>query len=232
MAAHGAFRLADLVGIDILARVAANFPQGVEQGKFSAVLAEIVKRNWLGDKTGQGFYKKSRGADGKEERQVLDLTTFEYRPTAKPALPSLDVAKNVATAGERLRLLLANDPGKDKAPAFSWPLLSSLWNFAADRIGEAAVDAQSNDQAMRAEFNWEMGPFEMWDATSVATTVARMKALGIARARALDRCLPPVTRPSTRPTAWHASRQQLGARGLSRLSPVTQGLRSFAELIG
>jgi 3-hydroxyacyl-CoA dehydrogenase len=176
----GTFRLADLVGIDILARVAANFPQGVEQGKFSAVLTEMMKRNWLGDKTGQGFYKKSRGADGKEERQVLDLTTFEYRPTAKPALPSLDMAKNAATVGERLRLLLANDPAKDKAAAFLWPFLSSLWNFAADRIGEVADNIPSIDQAMCAGFNWELGPFEMWDAAGVATTVARMKALGIA----------------------------------------------------
>ncbi|MGA9670175.1 MAG: 3-hydroxyacyl-CoA dehydrogenase NAD-binding domain-containing protein [Terracidiphilus sp.] len=173
----GTFRLADLVGIDILAHVAANFPQGVTQGGFSAVLDEIMKRGWIGDKAGQGFYKKSRGADGKEIRQVLDLATFEYRPVAKPALPALEMAKNAATLPERLRLLLANDPAKDKAAAFLWPFLSSLWNFAADRIGEVANDAPSIDQAMRAGFNWELGPFEMWDAAGVESTVARMKAL-------------------------------------------------------
>jgi 3-hydroxyacyl-CoA dehydrogenase len=184
----GTFRLADLVGIDILANVAANFPQGVTQGRFGAVLEELMKRKWLGDKTGQGFYKKSRGADGKDLRLVLDPTTFEYRPTAKPALPSLDMAKNAATLGERLRLLLANDPAKDKAAAFLLPFLSSLWNYAADRIGEVAADVPSIDQAMRAGFNWELGPFQLWDAAGVATTVARMKALGIApsaRAEAL-----------------------------------------------
>src|ERR1017187_2295557 len=175
----GTFRLADLVGIDILAHVAANFPQGVTQGSFSGVLEEIVKRGWLGDKTGQGFYKKSRGADGKDERLVLDLNTFEYRPAAKPALPSLDMAKNAATLPERLRLLLANDPAKDKAAAFLWPFLASLWNFAADRIGEVAADISSIDQAMRAGFNWELGPFELWDAAGVASTVSRMKALGL-----------------------------------------------------
>ena len=177
----GTFRLADLVGIDILAHVAANFPQGVTQGGFSPVLEEIVKRGWLGDKAGQGFYKKSRGADGKDLRLVLDLATFEYRPAAKPALPALEMAKNAATLPERLRLLLANDPAKDKAAAFLWPFLASLWNFAADRIGEVAGDAASIDRAMRAGFNWEMGPFEMWDAAGVASTVARMKALGIFR---------------------------------------------------
>jgi 3-hydroxyacyl-CoA dehydrogenase len=173
----GTFRLADLVGIDILAHVAANFPQGVTGGKFSSNLDELLKRGWLGDKSSQGFYKKIRGADGKDERLVLDLSTFEYSPAAKPALPSLDMAKNAATLPERLRLLLANDPAKDKAAAFLWPFLSSLWNFAADRIGEVADDAPSIDAAMRGGFNWELGPFEMWDAAGVAETVARMKAL-------------------------------------------------------
>jgi 3-hydroxyacyl-CoA dehydrogenase len=89
------------------------------------------------------------------------------------------MAKNAATLGERLRLLLGNDPAKDKAASFLWPFLSSLWNYAADRIGEVAADVPSIDQAMRAGFNWEMGPFEMWDAAGVAPTVARMKALGL-----------------------------------------------------
>jgi 3-hydroxyacyl-CoA dehydrogenase len=173
----GTFRLADMVGIDILAHVAANFPQGVTQGRFSSVLEEIVKRGWLGDKSGQGFYKKSRGADGKEARLVLDVSSFEYRSSAKPALPALEMAKNAANLQERLRLLLANDPAKDKAAKFLWPFLSSLWNFAADRIGEVSDDAPSIDRAMRAGFNWELGPFEMWDAAGVASTVDRMKAL-------------------------------------------------------
>jgi 3-hydroxyacyl-CoA dehydrogenase len=231
----GTFRLADMVGIDILAHVAANFPQGAHsqgaekldleggggfnprvesaesmgalapEGGFSAILSEMMKRGWLGDKTGvpgdgssssgwkagvpgdgssssgwkggQGFYKKIRGADGKDERLVLNLATFEYRPAAKPALPALEMAKNAASVPERLRLLLANDPAKDKAAAFLWPFLASLWNFAADRIGEAAADAPSIDRAMRAGFNWELGPFEMWDAAGVASTVARMKEL-------------------------------------------------------
>jgi 3-hydroxyacyl-CoA dehydrogenase len=182
----GTFRLADMVGIDILAHVAANFPQGVTQSKFSVVLNEVVKRGWLGDKTGQGFYKKSRGADGKEQRLVLDTATFEYRPVAKASLPSLEMAKNAATVQERLKLLLANDAPKDKAAKFLWPFLSTLWNFAAERIGEAAEDAASIDQAMRAGFNWEMGPFEMWDAAGVRETVARMKALGLPVSRAVE----------------------------------------------
>ena len=175
----GTFRLADLVGIDVLAHVAANFPEGVTGGKFSAVLAELVKRGWLGDKTGKGFYKKVRGGDGKDERLALDLATFEYRPTARPELRALDVAKSVATTPERLSLLLTNNPSKDKAAAFLWPFLASLWNFAAERIGEVADDAPSIDAAMRAGFNWELGPFEMWDAAGVAQTVELMKTFGL-----------------------------------------------------
>ncbi len=185
----GTFRLADMVGIDILAHVAANFPQGVTPGSYSSVLAEIVKRGWLGDKAGQGFYKKTRGADGKDLRLVLDLATFEYRPSAKPALPSLDMAKNAATVEERLRLLLANDPAKDKAAKFLWPFLSTLWNYAADRIGEVSGDAVSIDSAMKAGFNWELGPFEMWDAAGVPESVARMKSLELPVSAAVEELL-------------------------------------------
>jgi 3-hydroxyacyl-CoA dehydrogenase len=198
----GTFRLADMVGIDILAHVAANFPEGVTPGGFSGVLAEIVKRGWLGDKAGQGFYKKARGADGKEERLVLDLNTFEYRATTKPALPSLEMAKNAATVPERLKLLLANYSAKDKAARFLWPFLSSLWNFSADRIGEAAGDAPSIDEAMRFGFNWEQGPFEMWDAAGVRETVARMKALHLPVSRNVQDLLD--SGPDSAPVSWYS----------------------------
>jgi 3-hydroxyacyl-CoA dehydrogenase len=216
----GTFRLADLVGIDILAHVASNFPQGVSQGKFSGVLEELIKRKWLGDKTGQGFYKKSRSADGTELRLVLDLTTFEYRPSTKPALPSLDMAKNAATLGERLKLLLANDPAKDKAAAFLWPMLSYLWNYATDRIGEVAADVPSIDQAMRAGFNWEKGPFEMWDAAGVASTVARMKALGITPSARVEALL------AAGESSWYT------ADGLACFQPATAKLEPVPAIPG
>ena len=198
----GTFRLADMVGIDILAHVASNFPQGVTPGGFGEKLQEIVKRGWLGDKSKQGFYKKTRGADGKDERMVLDLATFEYRPSAKPALSSLEMAKNAATVQERIKLLLANDPKKDKAAAFLWPFLSSLWNFAADRIGEAANDAPSIDQAMRAGFNWELGPLELWDAAGVRESVSRMKAMGIPVSKAVQGLLE--SAPESAPVSWYS----------------------------
>jgi 3-hydroxyacyl-CoA dehydrogenase len=199
----GTFRLADMVGIDVLAHVAANFPQGVIPGDFSAVLEEIVKRGWLGDKAGQGFYKKVRGADGSDQRLALDLKTFEYRPLAKAAIPSLEMAKNAATLKERLKLLLNNNPAKDKAAAFLWPLLSTLWNYSAGRIGEAAKDAPSIDRAMRAGFNWEMGPFEMWDVVGVRESVARMRAHNLEVSRELDDLL--ASAPENEPVSWYTA---------------------------
>jgi 3-hydroxyacyl-CoA dehydrogenase len=199
----GTFRLADMVGIDILAHVAANFPQGVTPGGFGPVLQEIVKRGWLGDKSGQGFYKKTRGADGKDQRMVLDLKTFEYRPSEKPSLPSLEMARNAATVQERIKLLLANDPKKDKAARFLWPFLSLVWNYSAERVGEAANDAPSIDQAMRAGFNWELGPFELWDAAGVRETTARMGTLGIAVSPAVQRLLD--SAPAAAAVSWYSS---------------------------
>jgi len=219
----GTFRLADLVGIDILAHVAKNFPAGVPQGKFTGVLDEILRRGWLGDKTGQGFYKKdksAKGADGKDERLVLDLTTFKYRPSQKPALPALDMAKNAAELPEKLRMLLSGDPKKDRAAAFLWPLLASLWNFAAESIGEASDDAPAIDAAMRAGFNWELGPFEMWDAAGVASSVERMKALGMAVSPRLEAMLA-AGQPS-----WYAP------DGQACYQPETRRLEPIAEIRG
>ena len=194
----GTFRLADMVGIDVLAHVAANFPKGAAPSGFLDVLREIVGRGWLGDKSGQGFYKKSRAADGSEERFALDLKTLEYRPLAKASIPALEMAKSAATPGERLKLLLAADPAKDKAARFLWPLLANLWNLSASLIGEAANDAPSIDAAMRAGFNWELGPFEMWDAAGVKDTVARMRALNLPVSPAAETLL------HSENTSWYA----------------------------
>jgi len=176
----GTFRLADMVGIDVLAHVGGNFSEGVEDGPARRLILTMVQRGWLGDKSGKGFYRKIRNADGTEERFALDLATLEYRPLAKARIAALEVAKNLANPADRLRQLLSADPKQDQTAAFLWPLLAKLWNYAADRIGEVAEDAPSIDRAIRAGFNWEMGPFAMWDAAGVATTVKRFRELGLA----------------------------------------------------
>ena len=109
---------------------------------------------------------------------MLDLKTLEYQPSSKPKLPSLEMAKNAESLPERLRMLLGGDQKKDKAARFHWRLLTRLWNYAADCLPEIADSAASVDAAMRAGYNWQLGPFEMWDAVGVADTVKRMQAAG------------------------------------------------------
>lgn len=175
----GTFRLADMVGIDILAHVASNFSEGANDGPARQLILDMVEERRLGDKSGQGFYTKTRNSAGTEERLALNLETQDYRPLEKAKISALEVAKNVPNLTDRLRQLLANDPAKDKAAAFLWPLLANLWNYAADRIGEIADDAPSIDRAICAGFNWELGPFAMWDAVGVAGSVELLRELGL-----------------------------------------------------
>ena len=178
----GTFRLADLVGLDVMVHVAANFvrlrPASAEQMSVPPFIQAMLERRWLGDKTKQGFYKKEKDAEGKEVRLVLDWKTLEYQPSSRPKLPSVEVAKNAEKLTDRLRQLLSGDIRKDKAARFHWRLLTALWNYAADCLPEIAEDAASVDRAMRAGFNWEMGPFQLWDAAGVSETVTRMQTAG------------------------------------------------------
>ena len=178
----GTFRLADLVGLDVLAHVAQNFPRSHagadEQMSLPPFVKTMLERRWLGDKTKQGFYKKDRDSEGKEIRLVLDWKTLEYRPAQKPKLPLLEMAKNAEALSDRLTQLLAGDVRKDSAARFHWRLLTGLWNYAADCLLEIADEPDSVDRAMRAGFNWEMGPFQLWDTAGVGRTVERMKAAG------------------------------------------------------
>ena len=158
----GTFRLADMVGLDVMAHVAANFARlrsaAAEQMAMPPFIQTMLERRWLGDKTKQGFYKKEKDAEGKEVRLALDWKTLEYQPAAKPKLPSLEMAKNAERLPDRLRQLLAGDVKKDKAARFHWRLLSALWNYAADCLPEIADDAASVDRAMRAGLQLGDGP--------------------------------------------------------------------------
>ncbi len=186
----GTFRLADLVGLDVLVHVASNFPGGAPE--IPQFIRTMFERRWLGDKTGQGFYKKE-----KDTRLALDWKALEYRPAEKPRLPALDVVKNAERLEARVRLLLQGDVRKDKAARFHWRLLTALWNYAADCLPEIADSPASVDRAMRAGFNWEMGPFQLWDAAGVRETVERMKASGQRVGPVAEELL------ASGATAWH-----------------------------
>lgn len=162
----GTFRLADLVGIDVLAHVAKNFSESRANDASATQLPSFIKtmleNRWLGDKTGQGFYKKD-SADPKN-RLALDWRTLEYHPAQRPKFPSIEMAKNAASLAERLRLIFEADPQKDKAAGFLILLLSAIWSYAAAIQPEIADSPADVDRAMQAGFNWELGPFGMSDA--------------------------------------------------------------------
>src|SRR3954470_12705984 len=181
------FRTIDLVGLDILGHVVGNMTANVRDERSELQLPEFFKQmlqnKWLGDKTKGGFYKKVKGGEGQEdERLALDWKTLEYHPRQKPKFPALDMAKNVEDTGARLRMLLGlegSGPQKgDKAGAFLWAALSDLWTYAANRVPEISDTIVEIDRAMKLGFNWELGPFELWDAAGVEATVARMKKEG------------------------------------------------------
>src|SRR3954470_17114612 len=175
------FRTIDLVGLDILGSVVGNMMRNVKDERSELKLpdfyAKMIEKKQLGDKTKGGFYKKQKGADG-EERLGLDWKTGEYRTSQRAKFPALEMAKNVEDTSERLRMLLGGDPAKDKAAKFYWATLSDLWTYAANRIPEISDTIVEIDRAMKLGFNWEMGPFELWDAAGVDATVARMKKEG------------------------------------------------------
>jgi 3-hydroxyacyl-CoA dehydrogenase len=180
------FRTIDLVGLDILGHVVANMTANVHDERSELKLPDfyrqLIERKWLGDKTKGGFYKRIRRGDGEEdERLALNWKTLEYHPRQKPKFAALDMAKNVEDTGARLRILLGLDGGSqkvDKAGAFLWATLSDLWNYSANRVPEISDSIVEIDRALRLGFNWEMGPFELWNAVGVEPAVARMKREG------------------------------------------------------
>jgi 3-hydroxyacyl-CoA dehydrogenase len=172
------FRTIDLVGLDVMISVVKNFSKSVKDErsdlKLPEFLEKMLERKLLGDKTKAGFYRKMKGAQGQEERLAIDWKTLEYHPAPKAKFPALEMAKNIEDMGERLRTILAGDP-RDKATQFIWTTLSEMWTYSANRIPEIADTVVEIDAAMRMGFNWEVGPFELWDLAGVEATVARMK---------------------------------------------------------
>ena len=180
------FRTIDLVGLDILGHVVGNMTANVHDERSDLRLpgffTEMLEKKWLGDKTKGGFYKKAKTGGEEDERLALDWKTLEYHPRKKAKFAALDMAKNVEDTGARLRMLLGLEgagPQKgDKAGAFLWASLSDLWMYSANRVPEISDSIVEIDRAMRLGFNWELGPFELWDAAGVEGTVARMKKEG------------------------------------------------------
>jgi 3-hydroxyacyl-CoA dehydrogenase len=186
------FRTADIVGLDVLLHVVKNIYESVpddesrEMYRLPALVEEMARRKWLGDKTGQGFYQKLK-SDGENEILTLDVNTMEYRPRQKARFASLDAAKGIEDTGERLRSLLgpvlAGQKG-DKAQQFLWGSFAETCLYAARRVPEISDSVVDIDRAMRWGFGWELGPFEVMDALGVKAFAEALQKEG--------RSLPPV----------------------------------------
>jgi 3-hydroxyacyl-CoA dehydrogenase len=175
------FRTADVVGIDTLVKVAAgvkdNCPADEAKEIFTIPpwLEKMVDNKWLGDKTGQGFFKKTKSADGQKEILTLNLKTFEYGPRQRPKFATLETAKPIEDLKQRLKMLAS---GKDKAGEFYRQFHYSLFSYISNRIPEISDELFRVDDAMKAGFGWEIGAFESWDVLGVKETAESMEAAG------------------------------------------------------
>jgi len=179
------FRTADIVGLDVLSHVTRNIYDNIpddesrEMFRVPALIEDMLKRGWLGEKTGGGFYKRVKGAGGESEILTLDWQKMEYRPRQKPRFASIEAGRAIEDTRERLRLFagpaLAGKEG-DKANRFLWAGLGEMCLYAARRAPEIAHNVVDVDHALCWGFGWELGPFETWDAIDVepmATALAR-----------------------------------------------------------
>ena len=187
------FRTADVVGIDTLVKVAKgvadNCPDDEAREIFSipAWLNKMVENNWLGDKTGQGFFKKMPPSLKREkEIYTLDLKTFEYKPRVKPKFATVDAAKPIDDLHQRLKMLCG---GQDKAGEFYRHFHYGLFSYISHRIPEISDELYRVDDAMMAGFGWEIGAFESWDLLNMEKTTASMKAAGYKVAAWVDEML-------------------------------------------
>ncbi|HOO57372.1 MAG TPA: 3-hydroxyacyl-CoA dehydrogenase NAD-binding domain-containing protein [bacterium] len=176
------FRTADLVGLDTFCHVSMGVynlcPDDEERDVFNVPdwVNKMVENGWLGNKSKQGFYKKSKNAEGKKVFEVLDYKAVDYIPSEKPAFDSVKAAKKQGTPGERIKALVNGD---DKAAEFAWKVLRDVTIYACNRIPEICDDVVNLDSAMRWGFAWDLGPFETADAVGVKDIAKRMKADGI-----------------------------------------------------
>jgi 3-hydroxyacyl-CoA dehydrogenase len=180
-ASSATFRTSDLVGLDVLVHVNKNLypaiPDDEDREVFHVpdVINKMLEQKLLGDKTGGGFYKKSKDAEGKRVILELDLETFEYKPQQKTKFPSIEAAKGIEDLPKRVKTLVW---GEDRVGQFLWKTASRISRYAANRIPEIADTVVEIDNALKWGFGWEIGVFEAWDAIGVTESVERMRAEG------------------------------------------------------
>ena len=175
------FRTVDVVGLDTLVHVAngirENCPndERLELFELPDFITKMMENNWLGSKTNQGFYKKSVNTDGTKEILSLDLNTLEYRSAKRAKFATLELTKTIEKVVDRFKILVS---GKDKAGEFYRKSFTALFAYVSNRIPEITDDLYKIDDAMKAGFGWEHGPFQIWDAIGVEKGIELMKAEG------------------------------------------------------
>ena len=176
------FRTVDVVGLDTLVHVAngirENCPKDerLELFKLPDFITTMIENKWLGSKTKQGFYKKSVSAEGKKEILSLDLNTLEYRSAKRAKFATLELTKTIDKVVDRFKILVS---GKDKAGEFYRKSFTALFAYVSNRIPEITDELYKIDDAMKAGFGWEHGPFQIWDAIGVDKGIDLMKAEGL-----------------------------------------------------
>ncbi len=175
------FRTTDVVGLDTMIKVSTNLYEALPNDeardifKVPAYIKKMEENYWLGDKTGQGFYKKTKGADGSRQILALDLKTLEYNPSQKIKFATLEQTKTIERLNDRFKVLVK---GKDVAGEFYRKMFAGLFQYVTNRIPEIADELYKIDDALKAGFGWEVGPFETWDAIGVRKGIEIMEAEG------------------------------------------------------
>ncbi|MBC7745906.1 MAG: enoyl-CoA hydratase/isomerase family protein [Flavobacterium sp.] len=172
------FRTTDVVGLDTMINVANGLYQNLPEDKahelfrLPGYVLKMQQNKWLGDKTQQGFYKKIKDKDGNTEILAVDLKTFEYKPQQKVKSATLEATKPIQNIRERMKVFAK---GTDKAGEFFRTSFFGLFEYVSDRIPEISDELYRIDDAMRAGFGWELGPFEVWDAIGLSESLEGMK---------------------------------------------------------
>ncbi|MBT8286937.1 MAG: 3-hydroxyacyl-CoA dehydrogenase, partial [Bacteroidia bacterium] len=179
------FRTVDVVGLDTLVHVAngiyENCPDDEAHDLFKIpdFIESMMANKWLGSKSGQGFYKKNVSADGKKEILSLDLDTLEYRSKKRASFGTLELTKSIDKVIDRFPVLV---DGKDKAGEFYRKNFAAMFAYVSNRIPEITDELYKIDDAMKAGFGWEHGPFQIWDAIGLDKGIAIMKDVGLSPA--------------------------------------------------
>ena len=191
------FRTADIVGLDVFVHVINNIYETAPHDesrndyKVPGLVEDMLKRNWLGDKTGQGFYKRVKGS-AEKEILTLDIGTMEYRPRAKASFAAIEAGKAVEDTRDRLRALMTplfDGQKTDKAQQFIWGGLSEMCLYAGRRIPEISDHIADIDRAMRWGFAWELGPFETVDALGLPAFAKQIRKEGRALPTVFEKAL-------------------------------------------